>query len=337
LSSDLLSTKSILILCGGFGKRLQPVVSDRQKVLADVTGQPFITFILDQVADAGGENVIFCTGYMGDQLESFLGKRYKSLSLHYSKEPAPLGTAGAIRHAIDIIKSDTLMVFNGDSYCDINPKDLLAWHLEKKSSCTLTLVKMEDVSRYGSVNFDSNYMVTSFSEKNPDKKSGWINAGIYCMSRELIAALPGNRNISLEKDLFPTLIGKEFFAFPQEAKFIDIGTPIAYKEAETFFQQPSGGSMGITELKMKYPEGFESAIHVTKDELEQQLRLMAALKLFELGKVSSGKAAELAGMSRPEFFAACGRYHVSVFNYADGEIAAELAADLATVRESTGR
>ena len=91
--------------------------------------------------------------------------------------------------------------------------------------------------RYGSVNFDENYMVTSFSEKNPEKKSGWINAGIYCMRRELMAALPGNSNISLEKDLFPTLIGNDFFAFPQGTKFIDIGTPNSYKEAETFFMK----------------------------------------------------------------------------------------------------
>ena len=101
---------------------------------------------------------------------------------------------------------DTLMVFNGDSYGDINPKELLAWHFEKSSSCTLALVKVPDVSRYGFVNFDENFMVTSFDEKTPDKKSGWINAGIYCLSLELIAALPGDRNISLEKDLFPTLI-----------------------------------------------------------------------------------------------------------------------------------
>jgi NDP-sugar pyrophosphorylase family protein len=225
----------ILILCGGFGKRLQPVVSNRQKVLADVTGQPFITYILDQISSAGGENVILCTGYMGEQLEYLLGKRYKSLTLCYSKETEPLGTAGAIRHALGIIKSDTLMVFNGDSYCDINPKELLAWHFMKNSSCTLVLVKMPDVSRYGCVNFDSNYMVTSFDEKTPDKKSGWINAGIYCLNRELIAAIPGNSNISLEKDLFPTLIGKEFFAFKQDEKFIDIGTPNSYKDAETFF------------------------------------------------------------------------------------------------------
>ena len=174
---------------------------------------------------------------MGEQIESFLKRRYKSLFLYYSKETEQLGTAGAVRNAVDKIKSDTLMVFNGDSYCDINPKDLLEWHFVKKSSCTLALVKMQDVSRYGCVNFDSNYKVTSFSEKKSDKKSGWINAGIYCMSRELIAALPGNRNISLEKDLFPTLIGKEFFAFPRDARFIDIGTPSSYKEAETFFMK----------------------------------------------------------------------------------------------------
>jgi NDP-sugar pyrophosphorylase family protein len=236
LFTNFLSTIDILILCGGFGKRLQSIVSDRQKVLADVTGQPFITFILDQIAAAGGENVILCTGYMGEQLECFLGERYKSLFLHNSKETAPLGTAGAIRNAIDLIKSDTLMVFNGDSYCDINPNDFLTWHFDKKSACTLALVKMEDVSRYGCVNFDAaNHIITSFSEKKPDKKRGWINAGIYCINRKIIAALPGNRNISLEKDVFPTLIGKEFFAFPQEVKFIDIGTPISYKEAETFF------------------------------------------------------------------------------------------------------
>ena len=235
ISSNLLSTINILILCGGFGKRLQPIVSDRQKVLADVIGHPFITFILDQISNAGGKDVILCTGFMGDQIEKLLGERYKTLSLSYSKEKEPLGTAGAIRNAFDMIKSDTVMIFNGDSYCDINPQDLFEWHRSVKSSCTLAMVMVQDVSRYGCVNYDSNFMITSFKEKNSIKRNGWINAGIYCMSRELIAALPGSRNISLEKDLFPTLIGKEFFAFPQNAKFIDIGTPNSYKEGETFF------------------------------------------------------------------------------------------------------
>jgi predicted HTH domain antitoxin len=91
--------------------------------------------------------------------------------------------------------------------------------------------------------------------------------------------------------------------------------------------------MATDELTIRYPTGLERAVHLTKAELEQHLRLMAALKMFELGKLSSGKAAELAGMSRAEFFEACGRYRVSIFNYADEEIETELAAELAAMKK----
>ena len=90
--------------------------------------------------------------------------------------------------------------------------------------------------------------------------------------------------------------------------------------------------MQLEELKIKYPAGFENAVHITKDEFEQQLRLMAALKMFELWKISSGKAAELAGMSRVEFFDACGRYRVSIFNYSPEDLEEELKADFSTVQ-----
>jgi predicted HTH domain antitoxin len=86
-------------------------------------------------------------------------------------------------------------------------------------------------------------------------------------------------------------------------------------------------------LTIDYPEGLESAVSTTREELEAQIRLMAALKMFELGKLSSGKAAQLAGISRVEFFEMCGRYHVSIFNYADDEIEAELARDLAALQD----
>jgi predicted HTH domain antitoxin len=90
--------------------------------------------------------------------------------------------------------------------------------------------------------------------------------------------------------------------------------------------------MKIEELKIKYPSGFEHAVHMTKGEMEQHLRLMAALKMFELGKVSSGKAAELAGMSRTEFFETCSRYRVSIFNYPPGELEQEIKKDLESAR-----
>lgn len=92
--------------------------------------------------------------------------------------------------------------------------------------------------------------------------------------------------------------------------------------------------MRTEELKIKYPYGFENAIHMTKEEIEYYIRLMAALKMFELGKISSGKAAELAGISRIEFFEICGRYKVSLFNYPEEDIGEELKRDLAEVRKN---
>lgn len=91
--------------------------------------------------------------------------------------------------------------------------------------------------------------------------------------------------------------------------------------------------MQTEELKIRYPSGLEHAIHMTKDELEHHIRLMAALKMFELGKVSSGKAAELAGMSRIEFLETCGRYRVSPFNYSPEEVEEELKRDLQEARK----
>jgi predicted HTH domain antitoxin len=84
-------------------------------------------------------------------------------------------------------------------------------------------------------------------------------------------------------------------------------------------------------LTVPYPQNFELAVSTTAEELEAQVRLMAALKMFELGKLSSGKAAELAGMSRVEFFEMCGRYRVSVFNYDPEDLENELAGDLETL------
>jgi len=94
--------------------------------------------------------------------------------------------------------------------------------------------------------------------------------------------------------------------------------------------------MKVEELKIKYPSGFEHAVHMTKEEIEQHIRLMAALKMFELGKISSGKAAELAGMSRMEFFEACGRYRVSPFNYTDEEVEEKVKKDLESAKKTGG-
>ena len=88
-------------------------------------------------------------------------------------------------------------------------------------------------------------------------------------------------------------------------------------------------------MTLEYPEDLELAVQTTPEEFEAQVRLMAALKMFELGKPSSGKAAQLAGLSRVEFFEMCGRYRVPVFNYSPEELEAELEADLEAVRKAS--
>jgi len=90
----------------------------------------------------------------------------------------------------------------------------------------------------------------------------------------------------------------------------------------------------MQKLTIKFPENFELAVQTTPEELEAQIRLMAALKMFELGKISSGKAAQLAGISRVEFFEMCARYRVSIFNYSPEELEAELTADLETLNKT---
>ena len=94
--------------------------------------------------------------------------------------------------------------------------------------------------------------------------------------------------------------------------------------------------MQTEHLEVSYPAGLEQAVEMTKQEFAHHLRLMAALKMFELGKLSSGKAAELAGLSRTEFLETCGRYQVSVFNYPDADVDDELRRDVETLRNLAG-
>ena len=88
--------------------------------------------------------------------------------------------------------------------------------------------------------------------------------------------------------------------------------------------------MKMAEVTVPYPAGLEESVQTTREEVQEQIRLMAALKMFELGKLSSGRAAELAGLSRASFFDACARYKVSVFNYPSEDIESEVRSDFET-------
>jgi D-glycero-alpha-D-manno-heptose 1-phosphate guanylyltransferase len=224
-----------VVLAGGLGTRLRPVVSDRPKILASVGGRPFVTRLLDQLAAAGINTVVLCTGHLGHQVEAALGSRYHGLTLGYSHERTALGTGGAIRQALGQLASDPVIAMNGDSYCHSDLADLVRQHRSRAADVTMVVVEVPDAGRYGSVMLDGNDRIVGFAEKTVGAGPGWANAGVYVLNRALVEAIPAGRAVSLERELLPAWLTGRICGYRTEGPFIDIGTPESFAGAEAFF------------------------------------------------------------------------------------------------------
>ncbi len=229
-----LSDVTAAILVGGLGTRLRSVVADRPKVLALVQGRPFLSYLLDQVVVAGVEDVVLCTGYLGEQVEAEFGPAYRSLRLIYSQETTPLGTAGALRLALPFFKSDTVLALNGDSFCEADLAAFHAWHSAHAAIATLFLTYVPDTARYGNVRLGPDGQILDFVEKNETGGPGWINAGIYLLQRQMLQTIPTGQAVSIERETFPAWIGRELYGYQGDGPFLDIGTPESYEKAEEF-------------------------------------------------------------------------------------------------------
>lgn len=225
-----------LILVGGKGTRLQGVVSDRPKPMAEVAGRPFAEWLLLDLRAQGLRRAIFCTGYMSAVIEAHFGDgRQWGMEVTYSRDPFPLGTAGAVRYALSQVRGERFLILNGDSYCRIDLKRLAQAHANRRASATLWLVPVDDCRRYGSVVIGEDGAVRAFQEKSPEKRAGLINAGIYLLEHVVAEAIPEGEAVSLETAFFPQLIGRGLYAAVGESHFLDIGTPEAYAISDEFF------------------------------------------------------------------------------------------------------
>ncbi len=226
---------SAAILAGGRGTRLRGVLTGCPKVLASVDGEPFITRILDQLAEAGITKVVLCTGYLADQVRRFLGSHYRNMSLLYSVEDSPLGTAGALRKALDSFSTDLVLAMNGDSFVSANLADFMRWHFGRGVSGSLVSAWVDDCARFGTVDVDARGAVQAFREKQGKAVPGWINAGVYlvptCWLRELAPGEP----LSLEHQVLPRWVPRGLGAYCVRAPFLDIGTPETLAQASQFF------------------------------------------------------------------------------------------------------
>jgi D-glycero-alpha-D-manno-heptose 1-phosphate guanylyltransferase len=223
------------ILAGGLGSRLRPAVAGRPKALASIGARPFLVYLFDQLVAAGVRDVVLCTGYLGDPIRIMFGESYGPLRLNYSQESNPLGTAGALRLALPLFKSNPVLVMNGDSYCEANLREFCLWHATRHSNATLLLTKVFDRERFGQVQVAPDGRVTAFQEKGSGESPGWINAGIYLISRDWLEEIPMHRTVSLEREVFPLWIDRGLYGFRSESRFVDIGTPESYASAQSFF------------------------------------------------------------------------------------------------------
>ncbi len=224
-----------MILVGGKGTRLRSAVSDRPKPMAEVAGRPFVEWLLALLHDQGIRRVVLCTGHLGEQVEAHFGDgRRWDMELHYSRDPFPLGTGGAVRHGLDQIQGDRFLVLNGDSYCRCDIQTLTDVHLSRGAKATLWLVETDDCRRFGSVILAADGAVESFMEKSSRAAGGLVNAGVYLIERQVAETIPAGRLVSLETEFFPGLIEQGLFAVAGQESFIDIGTPQSYAGAGQF-------------------------------------------------------------------------------------------------------
>jgi mannose-1-phosphate guanylyltransferase len=221
-----------LVLVGGEGTRLRPLTLTRPKPALPLVDRPFIRFMVDWVARHGVDEVIMACGFRAEDLRSALGDEVPGEArIHYVQEEEPLGTAGPVRLAADQgLLGERFMVLNGDLLTDLDLTALQATHDQRDAVATLALYPVDDPSAYGLVRRASDDEVLGFVEKpEPDQiDADEISAGAYVLERSVLDLIPPDREVSIEREVFPRLVGQGLYGRRLDGYWMDIGTPDRY-------------------------------------------------------------------------------------------------------------
>jgi mannose-1-phosphate guanylyltransferase len=219
-----------LILAGGEGTRLRPLTSGVPKPVVPLVDRPFAAYMLEWLRGHGVEDIVMACGYMAEGVREVLGDGSAlGVSLRYLAEPRPLGTAGPILFAEELLQ-DRFLVLNGDVLTDIDVSALIAAHESAGARATIALIGVDDPAGYGLVSVDGEGRVTEFLEKPGPGFAGspLINAGVYVLERDVLDLIEPEQMVSIERDVFPALIGKGLHAVRAGGYWMDIGTPERY-------------------------------------------------------------------------------------------------------------
>ena len=223
-----------IILAGGFGKRLRSVIGDTPKPMAKVYGIPFLEIILSQLVKYNFTRVILSIGYKSEIIKNHFGTQYKSIDIIYSHEEEPLGTGGAIKKSLNLLKSHYAFVFNGDTFLDLDINIANKYWLNNKKP-TVVGKYIANTTRYGFLEVQ-NKKVLKFVEKPKIPLSGFVNCGVYIFSKNDLKKVPFD-SFSIEYDYFIDEAKKENLMFFESCGlFIDIGIPEDYELAQSLLK-----------------------------------------------------------------------------------------------------
>ena len=221
-----------VILVGGEGTRLRPLTYSTVKAMVPVLNRPFIEYVIRRLSHHNVNEIILALGYKPDSITDYFGDASQlGAKLICSVEPAPLGTAGPVKHAEQYI-DDTFFVINGDIFTDIDLTDMLDFHKKKGARVTIALTPVDDPTQFGVVETDSQQRVTRFVEKPSLEQvtSNMINAGIYILDADILERIPQGKRFMFEHDVFPKLLadGEPVFSYATDTYWMDMGTPEKY-------------------------------------------------------------------------------------------------------------
>ena len=227
----------VLILCGGFGKRLRSIVSNKPKPLVEIDNRAFLDLLIEYLAGYGFKRFILCTGYMGSAIVEHYETLFEHLEILFSQESQALGTAGAVKNAEPLIQSSPFLVANGDSFCQVDLGEFFGFHQRKAALSSIVVTPIQHSQEFGAITLNESQEIVSFEEKKAGGKEALVNAGLYLFEKDVLSLIPPGQTYSLEVDLFPHLAGRGFYGYAVQSKLIDIGTPERYNQALSFFSQ----------------------------------------------------------------------------------------------------
>lgn len=221
-----------VILVGGEATRLLPLTCNTPKAMVPVLNIPFLEHVIRYLSKHQIKDIILAQGYLAQPIEDYLGDGSQlGVKLNYVVEDTPLGTAGAVKNAERYL-DETFLMLNGDIFTDLDITAMIDLHQERKAKATIALTPVDDPTSYGLIETDAEGRITRFLEKPKRSQvtTNTINAGTYTLEPEILAQMPPQTKISIEREVFPLLLeqGKPVYAYPSSAYWIDMGTPEKY-------------------------------------------------------------------------------------------------------------